>query len=341
MAKILFVCGSLNQTTQMHQISRHLEDHELYFSPYYADGLEDLAAMAGLLNFTVLGGRPRRDTINYLIRNELLIDDRGESREYDLAITCSDLIVQKNISHKRTLLVQEGITEPEGALRQLYKKMPVLPRYLANTATTGLSDAYDLFCVASPGYADHFIRKGVDPRKIRVTGIPNFDDLKKHRDNDFPYHDFVLVATTPYRESFRNEDRMAFLRSVKEKAGSRQVIFKLHPTELVSRATREIGEILPDAMVLTSGNVNDMIANAETVITQQSTCTFVALALGKPTFTYLDQNELLRLMPIQNAGSSAANIARHTRELLEETSSRRMTTERSQAAVTSLTRFPH
>lgn len=341
MAKILFVCGSLNQTTQMHQISRHLPDHELYFSPYYADGLEELAAMAGLLNFTVLGGRHRRDTLNYLLRNELLIDDRGESREYDLAITCSDLIIQKNIRHKRTLLVQEGITEPEGILFQLYKKLPILPRYLANTATTGLSDAYDLFCVASPGYADHFIRKGVDPSKIRVTGIPNFDDLKKHRLNDFPHHDFILVATTPYRESFRSEDRMTFLRYVKEKAGSRRVIFKLHPTEIVSRATREISEVLPDALVLTNGNVNDMIANADMVITQQSTCTFVALALGKATFTYLDQNELLRLMPIQNAGASSANIARHSRELLASVPNRVVSSGASQVATISLNQLPH
>ena len=30
------------------------------------------------------------------------------------------------------------------------------------------------FCVASEGYRDLFISKGVKPEKIYVTGIPNF-----------------------------------------------------------------------------------------------------------------------------------------------------------------------
>jgi hypothetical protein len=36
-----------------------------------------------------------------------------------------------------------------------------LPRYLANTAMTGLSHAYRVFCVASEGYLEDFARKGV------------------------------------------------------------------------------------------------------------------------------------------------------------------------------------
>jgi regulator of sigma D len=52
-----------------------------------------------------------------------------------------------------------------------------------------------------------------------------------------------------------------------------------------------------------------MIANAEAVITQQSTCTFVAIALGKEIHTNLNIEELKRLMPIQNDGVSAGHIA--------------------------------
>ena len=52
-----------------------------------------------------------------------------------------------------------------------------------------------------------------------------------------------------------------------------------------------------------------MIANADVVITQQSTCTFVAIALGKEVHTNLNVAELKRLMPIQNGGSSAEYIA--------------------------------
>jgi hypothetical protein len=59
-----------------------------------------------------------------------------------------------------------------------------------------------------------------------------------------------------------------------------------------------------------------MIANASVVITQQSTCTFVAEALGKELYTNLDVEELRRLMPIQNGGASAGRIASLCRRLL-------------------------
>jgi galactitol-specific phosphotransferase system IIB component len=150
MKKILFICGSLNQTTQMHQIARQLMDEaECFFTPYYADGIENLAARMGWLDSTVLGGRHRRETDSYLAQHNLKVDLRGESNEYDLVVTCSDLIVQKNIRKKRIVLVQEGITEPEGLAYKLVRWLK-LPRYLANTATNGQSNAYELFCVASP-----------------------------------------------------------------------------------------------------------------------------------------------------------------------------------------------
>ena len=313
---ILFICGSLNQTTQMHLIAQQMREYNCYFTPYYADGIENLVAKTGLLDSTVLGGRHQRDSRAYLASHNLSVDERGEGREYDLVVTCSDLIVQNNLRGKRMVMVQEGITEPEGQIYRLYRTFPVLPRYLANTATNGLSNAYDIFCVASQGYAEHFIRKGVRAEKIAVTGIPNFDNLQKNRENDFPLQGHVLVATTPYRETFRGDDRMAFLRKCGEIGAGRPLIFKLHPTENASRATREIKSLFPEAPVLTNGNVNHMIANAEVVITQQSTCTFVAVALGKETHTYLDLNELRHLMPIQNGGLSGKYIAGISRRLL-------------------------
>lgn len=309
MKKILFICGSLNQTTQMHQIARHLMDtYECHFTHYYADGVENAAAKMGWLNFTVLGGRHWRETDEYFKRNQLKVDPRGEGHDYDLVFTCSDLIVQKNIRNKRLILVQEGITEPEGIVYQLVRWLG-LPRYLANTATNGLSNAYDLFCVASEGYAEHFIRKGVRPEKIAVTGIPNFDHMQRFEQNDFPMHDYVLVATSPLRETFRLDNRIAFIKRCVQVAGERKLIFKLHPLENAPRAIREISTYAPEAMVFTHGNVSHMIANAATVITQQSTATFVAVALGKEVHTNLDLAELKRLMPIQNSGTSAAQIA--------------------------------
>ncbi|WKZ37680.1 MAG: hypothetical protein QY332_07015 [Anaerolineales bacterium] len=316
MKRILFICGSLNQTMQMHKIAQQLMDeNECYFTPYYADGVENFAATRGWLNFTVLGGRHLRETNEYLDRNNLKVDLRGEANSYDLVVTCSDLIVQKNLRGKRLVLVQEGITEPEGLVYTLVKWFK-LPRYLANTATNGLSDAYEVFCVASQGYAEQFIRKGVKCEKIAVTGIPNFDDVTALYDNNFPFRDYVLVATTPLRETFRPDDRNAFIRRCVDIAAGRRLIFKLHPTENAKRATREIKEIVPAALVLTEGNLSHMIANARVVITQQSTSTFVAVALDKEVHTSLNLEELKRLMPIQNGGMSAMQIARVCARLL-------------------------
>ena len=313
--KILFICGSLNQTTMMHKIARQLEEYDCLFTPYYADGIEDFAARIGMLNFCVLGGRHMQETKTYLTDNNLAIDYRGKNHKYDLVVTCSDLIVPNNIRGKRLVLVQEGITEPEGLVYQLVKRFK-LPRYLANTATTGLSDAYDIFCVASHGYREHFIKKGVRPEKIAVSGIPNFDHLSSSYENDFPFRDYVLVATSPLRETFRPDDRIAFLHHCIQIAHGRPLIFKLHPTENVKRATREIHQLIPEAQVLTRGNINPMIANASAVITQQSTCTFVAIALGKEVYTNLNINELKHLMPIQNGGMSAQKISEISRRLL-------------------------
>jgi hypothetical protein len=316
MGNILFICGSLNQTTQMHAIARNLmKENNCYFTPYYGDGIVNLAAKMGWLNFTVLGGRHKRETEQYLSQHNLQVDPRGEARSYDLVVTCSDLLVQKNIRNKRVILVQEGITEPESIMFHLVKWLK-LPRYLANTSTNGLSNEYDVFCVASKGYADLFARKGVHERKIVVTGIPNFDNVKTARNNKFQFYGHVLVATSPLRETFRFDDRRAFIRKCVAIAGERRLIFKLHPLENVERAICEIHEHAPGALVFANGSINPMIANAEVVITQQSTCTYVALALGKEVHTNLNIEELRKLMPIQNDGVSAEYIARISERIL-------------------------
>lgn len=312
---VLFICGSINQTTMMHKVASQMGEYNCYFTPCYADGIVDFAARAGWLDFTVLGGRHLRETKQYLADHHLPVDKRGQTHNYDLVVTASDLIVQRNIRGKRLVLVQEGITEPETWVYHAVKRFK-LPRYLANTSTNGLSDAYDIFCVASEGYAKHFIRKGVRHEKIAVTGIPNFDDLQSNLENDFPYRGHVLVATTPLRETFRRDERATFIKRCVQIAAGRQLIFKLHPTENASRATREIETHAQGALVLTNGNVNHMIATASTVVTQQSTCTFVAVALGKEVFTYLDVNELKQLMPIQNGGVSAQRISSIARRVL-------------------------
>ena len=258
--KILYICGSLNQTTMMHQISKYLREYDAYFSPYYADGLVGKLANTHLLDFSVLGGQFRERTINYLKANELSIDFKGVQHDYDLIFSCSDLITPRNILNKKVVLVQEGMTDPENFMYYLVKTLK-LPRWLASTSTTGLSNSYDKFCVASEGYRDLFISKGVKPEKICVTGIPNFDNCKKYSNNNFPHKNYVLVATSDTRETYKYENRKKFIKKALKIANGRQLIFKLHPNELVERATQEINFYAPGALVYSQGKTEEMIAN--------------------------------------------------------------------------------
>lgn len=317
MKKILFICGSINQTSQMHRISMHLPDYDHYFTPYYADGFIELMRKLGLVDYTVLGRKLASRCMAYLRTHDLNLDYGGCLHDYDLVLTCSDLVMPGNIRAKKVILVQEGMTDRENALYHIVKALK-LPRYLASTSTMGLSHAYDYFCVASEGYRDLFTRKGVDPSKIRVTGIPNFDNCVEFLRNDFPHRNHVLVATSDMRETFKWENRKKFIEECLRIADGRKLIFKLHPNELVDRATREINRWAPDALVYSSGNTDHMIANCNVLITRYSSVVYVGLALGKEVHSSFDLGMLRRLLPIQNGGTSAIAIASLCRHHIQD-----------------------
>lgn len=309
MQKILFICGSVNQTTMMHKISQHLEsEYECYFTPYYTDGFKAYLVDRGLLDFTILGGNFRKKTEGYLQDNKLKLDYKGMSDNYDLVVTCTDLIIQKNIKRKKIILVQEGMTDPENIFFLLSKYLN-FPRYLASTSATGLSHAYASFCVASEGYRDLFIKKGCNPEKIRVTGIPNFDNCRVYTENGFPHRDYVLVCTSDTRETFRYENRKRFIENAVKIAEGKQLIFKLHPNENHLKAEKEIKEVIPSALVFADGNTNEMIANCKILITKYSSVVYVGIALGKEVYSDFKISELTKKAPLQNNGSSAKNIA--------------------------------
>jgi len=315
--KIFFICGSMNQTTQMHQVSEHLREYEHAFSPFYVDGVDEVLRKLGLTEFTIAGNKLSERCQRYLQDHALPIDYQGKNQSYDLVVTCTDVYLQKNIRCNRIVLVQEGITDPESIMFHLVMRFRFLPLWFAGNALTGLSDAYRAFCVASEGYRDFFIRKGARPEKIVVTGIPNFDNCRQYCSNDFPYRHYVLVCTTSLRETLQFENRKAFIRRAVEIAGQRQIIFKLHPSENVKRAIREIRKHAPGAMVFTAGSAEEMIANCDVLITRFSSTALVGLALGKETHSDFDMEELRRLTPVQN-GSAALNIANVCRQFLEE-----------------------
>lgn len=315
--KILFVCGSINQTTQLHKIAAQLPEYEQWFTPYYCDGGLEFLRKRNLLEFSILGNKLMKRCLDYLHAYDLPIDFQGKRNDYDLIVTCSDLVMPRNIRGKKVVAVQEGMTDPENFAYHLWKAFPFLPRWIASTSTTGLSGMYDRFCVASEGYRQLFIRKGAPADRIVVTGIPNFDNCKEYLNNDFPHKHYVLVCTSDMRETYKYENRKRFIQKAHRIANGRQLIFKLHPNENFERATREINRYAPGALVFTSGNTEHMIANCDVLITRYSTTVYVGLALGKECYSDFDIEELKKLTPLQNNGTSAAAIANVCRQVLE------------------------
>lgn len=322
--RVLLIGGSLNQTTMMYKIGERLAATcDCAYSPFYCDQPLRSLQKAGLLDFTIFGGPMRRMTEEYLRSHTLPVDEGGVAADYDLVVTCSDLVLPKNVRNQPLVLVQEGMTDPETFAYHLVRKAN-LPLWVASTSTTGLSLKYDKFCVASEGYREFFAAKGVPRAWIEVTGIPNFDDCASYLENEFPYRGHVLVATSDTRETFKRDDRRALVDRALTIANGRRLVFKLHPNENHERSTREIRAWAPDALVFTSGNVNHMIANCEVLITQFSSCVFVGLALGKECHSNFDIGELKKLVPLQNGRTSAANIAAVCEGLLAAPAARRL-----------------
>ncbi len=318
--RVLLIGGSINQTTMLHQVGLALgADVECAYTPYYSDGYLEVLNRLGLMNFTVAGhgGQFRKKTEQYLRDQGLPVDVGGERNDYDLVVTGSDLIIQRNIRDKPIVLVQEGMTDPENLAYQLVRYLG-LPRWIASTSTTGLSLAYRKFCVASEGYRDFFIAKGIPADRLVVTGIPNFDDCQQLLHNDCSDSGYVLVATSDARETLKFDSRKRFLRWAKERVAGRRAVFKLHPNENAERAAREIHEVFPDAHVTQTGKTDHLIANCCALVTQYSTVVYVGLALGKECHSYYDVEQLRRMTPMQNGGTSAERIAEVCRGVLSE-----------------------
>jgi len=313
---VLFIGGTINHTTQVEQIAAELTECDVAFSWYFCDGILEVFRRLGWLRTTALGDKLRARCLAHLEARRLPLDLGGARGGYDLSVTCSDLSMPAALQARPTVLVQEGMTDPEDLIFHLIKLLRLPPWLATTSSTTGLSHAYDRLCVASDGYRDLFARKGVPRDKIVVTGIPNFDDCGRFLINDFPHRGYVLVCSSDIRETARWEDRPRFIREVLAIAGGRPLIWKLHPNENSARARAEIARLAPHALVMDSGSAEEMIANSDVLVTQFSSTAYVGLALGKQVHSYFDIDELGRLCPIQNGRTSARRIANVCRELL-------------------------
>lgn len=303
----------------MHAIAKELLDCRVRFTPFFGDRTITAMRSLGLLEATIGGTKRRQWCLEYLHDHRLAVDLDGHARDYDLVVTCSDLVVPRNARTGRLVAVQEGLLDPVGLIARLCKKNRWLPRWFAGTALTGQSGLLDRFCVASDGYRDFFIQQGILADKLVVTGIPNFDDCARYRKNDFPHSGHFLVCTSDARELYKVHDRPALVRRALVLARGRLLIFKLHPNENHARATAELRALAPNALVFATGSAEEMIANADGVLAEWSSTIFVALALGKEVHASFPLEALRKLQPVQNGGRAAANIARVCREVLGST----------------------
>jgi len=131
--KILFIGGSPNQTRMVHAVARHLESEaECFFTPFYTDGILGRLQKHGWMDFCILGGQLRTQTLDFLREQGLPLDEGGRRGGYDLVVTTTDLLVQRNIRKTPLVLIQEGMTDPENILFHLVRAIH-LHRYLAGT----------------------------------------------------------------------------------------------------------------------------------------------------------------------------------------------------------------
>ncbi|MGN6180082.1 MAG: hypothetical protein ACTHNW_12920 [Mucilaginibacter sp.] len=312
MQKILFITGSINQTTQMHQIADRLPEFDCWFSQIFSDSplLNFLIGKTPLLNGTILAGQFKQNSERYLKDHGLQIDYGAKLNNYDLVVCCTDMIVPARIRKGKNIWVQEGMTDKLTLVSKIVRTLNLPPFLCGNTSLNGSTNVCDVYCAASLGYRDYFIANGTREGKIIVTGTPNYDNLEQFRNNDFPYKDYVMVATTDMRETFRYENRHSFIEKAVKIANGRRLLFKLHPNENIKRAEKEIRKYAPaDTLIFNSGNTNQMIANCSELITQYSTVVYTGIALGKKVHSWFDVDKLKSLLPLQNGGTSAQNIA--------------------------------
>jgi len=322
--KILFLTGSINQTIQMHSIAKFLPQFDCYFSQFFSENIFISKAIElGVLDTTIMGNPLRKRAEDYIHQHQLPNDYKAKLNSYDLVVFCSDMLFPKKFLTTKTIWVQEGMIDPYTWLSAFIQKMGIPGYWSFGTSLNGTSNLCDVYCAASEGYKKYFISKGTDENKIIVTGIPNYDHLIQHIENDFEHHGYVMVATTDMRETYRYENRPKFLQQCVEIADGRKMLFKLHPNEKKDRAIREIKENCPaDTLIYTDGPTNEMIANCVELITQYSTVVYTGIALEKKVHSFFDHADLLEKMPIQNGGESAQRIAKICESYLEFTGSK-------------------
>lgn len=322
---IICFVGSLNQTKQLHQISKFLEDeYNVYFTQIFGEGWFYRAiAESGIMDHSVFGLHSTFTKVSreYIRDHGLKYDYRANSKGiyYDLALLSTDLIVPRMFRKMKSIWVQEGMIDPLRMKGILTKRLRLPEFSTGDTSLNGTSNLMDISCCMSYGYKEYFTKWGTDKNKILVTGIPNFDNIATF--NQVPYTEsgYVLIATSDIRELGGNDNRIDLFKKCKDIANGRKIIYKPHPNENQARVIREARQVIPDIEVVTLPILDTLIAHCDTLITQWSSSVYVGLVLGKTVYSYFPIEELNAKKPIQNDGKSAEVIAAIAREFMEYT----------------------
>ena len=137
-----------------------------------------------------MGNPLRKKAESYMAQNQLNLDYKALENSYDLVVFGSDMLFPQKFVNTKTVWVQEGMIDPYTTLSSIIQKLK-LPRYWSfGTSLNGTSNLCDIYCAASEGYKKYITHYGTDEKKVIVTGIPNYDNLEKFANNDFPYHSY-------------------------------------------------------------------------------------------------------------------------------------------------------
>src|ERR1700748_336159 len=111
--KVLFIVGSMNQTWQMHEISKNLPEYDCWFSQFFTDlnWANALIKYTSIFKGTIFSGQFKDNSERYLQSHGLQIDYQAKKNKYDLVVYCSDLHIPKRMREIKMVWVQEGMTD--------------------------------------------------------------------------------------------------------------------------------------------------------------------------------------------------------------------------------------